>query len=266
MNGYIRKLLYYRRVRHQARKNLKKHRNLCFHPNPDAILLFGMDRSGLTVAFNLIASRAGLTFPDDFTSHLRGWENVLKGNYDFFDYLKKNSYAFSKAIIRFEMDSESVKFARSFFKMEKYIITIRNPIDNIKSILLRLKIPGNLESLDVNSLNFHREWMNMFTKSENYIESLIVSWKELYDQPELINSHQSIIFKYEDFLKDRESYVTSKVIELGLKPVKSIDRLINIRYQPIGNQISNLEFFGNKNLERIYSATYDIAEKFGYFN
>ncbi len=242
----------------------RKIRDIIHKPNPDAILLFGLNKSGTSVTINLIAQRANITFFDDFTYNLGDWDNVVYGREDFIKYLNKHGYTFSKDLLRFPMNQQAIDFAFSYFYMRKYIITVRNPIDNIKSILAKLKLPGNLEALDVSKLNLHPSWIGMLNRKSHYIDSLIHCWKETYSLKEVIDSPNAVIFNYEDFKSDKERYITQKVYELGLEPKMSIKEFINVQYQPKGTGTSNLEFFGHKNLNKIITQTETLARNFGY--
>lgn len=242
----------------------RKLRNYVYRPNPDATLLFGLNKSGTTVTINLLAHIAGKTFYDDFTNKLGDWEDVMTGKCSLNSYVHKHSYPFSKDFIRFPIEPQSMVKANSFFSLNKYIITIRKPADNIKSILSRLKIPGDLDELEVSEHNIHPMWMKMLTKKQNYIDSIIQCWLEAYDQPQFIDSEKSVLFKYEDFVTDKTGYIAQKVIELGYMQKKSIDHLIDVQYQPKGIRTSNLKFFGKHNFEKIIAKTGSIASKYGY--
>lgn len=251
-------------LREQAGKLYRILRNYLYRPNPNATLLFGLHKSGTSAAIKLIAFRAGISFFDDFPYRLGDWDDVMKGNLKLISYVNKHSYAFSRELIRYPIEPKAIDLATSFFKMNKYIVTVRNPIDNIKSILSRLKIRGDLNELNVSKLDCHSNWLKMLSKRDNYIDSLIQCWLEAYDQLEWINSNHCVLFKYEDFVKDKKGYITDKVIELGYKPKKSIDHFVEIQYQPKGTNVSNREFFGRKNLEKIISAIHSLAFQYGY--
>ena len=239
-------------------------RNYLYQPNRKAILLLGLNKSGTSVTINLISKKADISFFDDFPYRLGGFEKVLSGNTTLESYVKKHSYYFSKEIIRYPIQPEAIDLARKCFEMNKYLLTIRHPANNIKSILSRLNIRGDLKNLDTSKLNIHSNWLRMLTKKENYIDSLIACWNEAYSQEELIRTQNCIIFKYEDFLKNKELYITNKVKELGLEPKFSIEEYLNTQYQPSGTNKSNLVFFGANNYEKIKNNTNIIANKFGY--
>lgn len=239
-------------------------RNYLYKPNPNATLLLGLNKSGTTVTIHLIAHRAGLTFTDDPTYKIGGFDNVLNKGRSLKSYLDENSYMFSKEIIRFPIEPRSLACAKSFFNMDKYIVTVRNPINNIKSILSRLGIGGKLEELDTNNLNFHKDWVYMLTRKENYIASLAQCWVDAYDQDLIFDENKSIIFKYEDFMSDKIGYITKKVIELGYEPKNDIQSLIDIQFQPKGTGKANNDFFSKKNLEIVKNMTGNLASKFGY--
>lgn len=257
----IKPKMYLRKI---AGKSYRKIKNVIYKPNPNAILLFGLNKSGTSATINLIAHSANISILDDFPYKLGDWDDVVYGKENFIKYLNKHGYAFSKDLIRFPMNQQAIDFASSYFLMNKYIVTIRNPIDNIKSILSRLKLPGDLESLDVSKLNYHSNWIKMLNRKPHYIDSLIDCWNEAYSINEIINCPNAVIFKYEDFIDDKETYISQKVHELDLKPKNSIKEFVNVQYQPKGTGQNNLEFFGERNLSKIVNQTKPIAKNFGY--
>lgn len=251
-------------MRSQMGKIYKILKSYIYKPNPNAILLFGLNKSGTSATINLLARRAGISCFHDFVYYLGGWEDVLEGNIELKSYINRYSYAFSKDLIRFPMSPKEIDLAATFFKLDKYVVTVRNPADNIKSILSRLKLPGDLEKLDLSTLNLHLDWIKMLSKKPNYIDSLIQCWLESYNQLEFMNSNHCVLFKYEDFIKNKIGYITEKVEKLGLEAKYPIDHLVDVQYQPKGTEMSNLDFFGRKNLDKIISSTYILASKLGY--
>ncbi|MEP2448768.1 MAG: hypothetical protein ABJI69_16160 [Balneola sp.] len=242
---------------------LKRLRNIFHTPNKQATLLFGLNKSGTTVTINLIAARAGLTFTDDFPYHLGDFDKVLNKQVTLEDYVNLHSYEFSKDLIRFPDQPEAVDMARKYFDKKKYLLTVRNPVDNIRSILGRLKIPGDLNFLDLNTLELHPNWIKMLGQKEHYIESIATCWFNTYNSFYPFDS-ECILFKYEDFLSNKIDYIDLKVNELGFERVNSIQDIINVQYQPKGPSVNSTDFFSKKNLERIYTITGDLMTKYGY--
>src|SRR5690606_13286481 len=175
----------------------------------------------------------------------------------------KYSHAFSKDIIRFPTQQHVLIQAREYFNITKYILVVRNPLDNIKSILSRLKIPGNLKTLNKSKLDIHPLWLRMLTQDENYLVSLANCWLQTYSQFD-ISDEKCVLFRYENFMEDKIKYVTKIVEDLDLTPSYPIDQFINIQYQPKGSHSNNLEFFGKDNKRKLESILLPIACKYGY--
>lgn len=233
-------------------------------PNRKSILLFGLNKSGTTAALRLIAKSSASSYFDDFPYFLGGWEDVLAGKKSPDEYFFANKHAFSRDIIRFPIDQRSFELANDFFELSSFIVTVRNPIENIKSILSRLRIPGDRDSIEPEVIaSFHPEWRAMFSRRSNYIDSLIDCWVDAYQTERWVSDPNAVLFRYEDFLADKNAYIKRKVEQLGLRAQNTISADVDRQFQPAGSKMPNDIFFG-KNLDRIADRTRLVACKFGY--
>ncbi|GLR63062.1 sulfotransferase [Marinospirillum insulare] len=158
------------------------------------------------------------------------------------------------------------------FPNAKFVIIVREPKDNIRSILDRLKIPGNLENLIVNDwpelkkspawqINLDSCWLDYCSKS--YIDSLAYRWK-LSSDTYLKNKNDFILFKYEDFLANKKDSIEKLSYKLSLPVKNDITSYVDKQYQPKGNKINNYKKFYGDNLKYIEEHCIENSKKLGY--
>lgn len=135
---------------------------------------------------------------------------------------------------------------------------MRDPRDNIRSILNRYRVPGDLPELTgeywdrltaARKLTFDSQWLGL--KQDHYIGMLAARWNLAV---ELFRRYQdkTRLVKYEDFLNNKVQEVEALARSIGLKPINDITSLVDIQYQPKGNPHVDLRnFFGGPNLSRI---------------
>jgi hypothetical protein len=252
---------------YKIKKIYPKIANRFYRPNPAPIFLLGNQKSGTTIIAYLLSKRTGLTLTNDITRSIPDSSLYLRIRFELQDIdqmLKKYSYEFSKEIIKEPSLTFILPDLITSFPNARYVFISRNPYQNIRSILNRLKIPGNLSEIDMSNyselaltpvwkLAFNSEWLG--SEPLSYIGALAYRWK--YAE-EIYNNFCSNEIKmcYEDFLMDKLSFIDRLANTLDLKITGEISDLINKQMQPKGNSKVNLiEFFGNNNIEIIHKIT-----------
>jgi Sulfotransferase domain len=240
--------------------------------NPQPIFILGNQKSGTTVIASLLAELTGLSATIDLPGLYEPVQtNLHAQKISFLQFILKNKLDFSRAIIKEPCLTFLYQDLVNFFPNSKMILVVRDPRDNIRSILNRLSIPGNLINLKQQQLqNISPEWRLLLNgdwlglKGENYIEMLAERWN-LSSDVYLCNFDNIILIRYEDFIKDKTGEIYKLSQQIGLKPINDITDRVNIQYQPAGNKnISWLNCFGQNNLERIESLCSKRMKQFGY--
>ncbi|MEJ2546159.1 MAG: hypothetical protein P8Y99_19010, partial [Calditrichaceae bacterium] len=153
--------------------------------HPEVIVL-GNQKSGTSAIAHLLAYYGGMTKTID-TPVL--WRKNARDIYTGKITLKKIVYKYPRPFKVQLLKEPNLTFMfyqlYDLFPYAKYVFIIRNPYDNIRSILNRLNLKGNLEELSEKHLNTVPEsWRNALTglnfgKSKmNYIESLAYRWNK----------------------------------------------------------------------------------------
>jgi hypothetical protein len=242
--------------------------------NPKPLFILGNPKSGTTIIANLLSRATKKSLTSDIKSAIKYITLKLDFKLLSFDYfIEKHKYEFSKEIIKEPFLSFYTEELMKSFPNAKFIWIVRNPYQNIRSILNRLKIPGNLEEIDFNQYSELEEtpdWkLNLQSSmfgyiSLNYIEAMAFRWNHavnIYKQ----HKDRIVLVKYEDFILDKKKYIEDMAIELGFSIQTDISNYVNIQYQPKGNvEIDLKDFFGEENYKIIERLCKENMKELGY--
>lgn len=246
--------------------------NAKVHPNP--VFVLGNQKAGTSAIAALLAELTGFSVSIDLRQerYRPNYHNVKKGELSFSDLIKINKLDFSREIIKEPNLTLFYKDLKTYFPNSQFIFVCRDPRDNIRSLLNRLKIPGHLSVLEYESqqkitpawkLIMDIPWIEYQGKS--YIERLAERWNFIIDVF-LNNQEQFTLIRYEDFIKNKEESIVHIAREIDLNPVNDISRKINIQFQPSGNRnIKWKDFFGDENLSKIEKICGDKMKILNYY-
>ena len=228
--------------------------------NPSPIIVLGNQKSGTSAIAALLSEMTGLSVSIDLKTEVENptYQKVKKGELSFADFVKVNKLDFSREIVKEPNLTLFYQELVEYFPSSQFVFVIRDPRDNIRSILNRLKIPGNLSSLSAEyrgemtpawELIVDNRWLGL--KGENYIEMLANRWNLMADV--FLNHKQEMILsRYEVFVKDKVAEIERLAKYLKLPQVNDISGKIDIQFQPRGEKnVKWGEFFGSKNLTKI---------------
>lgn len=242
--------------------------------NPKPIIVLGNQKSGTSAIAALLGEMTGKSFHIDMmkANERNIYEYVKTGRISFDEFIKLNKLEFSKEIVKEPNLAVLYGQINQYFPQAKFIFVVRDPRDNIRSILDRFKIPGNLQQMrpeDQRSLV--RSWPSVFDgrwlglSGENYIEMLAARWNYMAD---IFWDNQShiLLLKYEDFLQDKMGELARLAETIGITPVNDISAKVNIQYQPAGGNrnVKWRDFFGEDNLSRIELICGERMRRFEY--
>jgi hypothetical protein len=240
--------------------------------NPAPIIILGNQKSGTTAITALLAKHAGMSVTLDIPGI---WEPVETrihiGDITLEEFVRRNKFDFSRDIIKEPCLTFLYPDLRSVFPRARFVMIVRDPRDNIRSILNRLNIRGDLEDIDEKTFsNIPPAWrlvvdgQYLRLQGSTYIERLAARWNRAMDIY-LNHSSEMILVRYEDFLTDKPGTIQRVSRELGLREANDITNEIDVQYQRPGNRsISWKEFFGQENLTRIERFCGSRMNEFGY--
>ena len=194
----------------RTRKIKRNVRNYFAQPNRNSIFILGNQKSGTSAIANLLSQATSKSLTPDFISAIDHPTLSLELSFDllaFSDFVQKYKFEFSNQIIKepilsFYIDKLIKEFPESIF-----ILIVRNPYHNIRSILNRLSIPGDLENINYHNydtLNRFPVWKLALQSemlgltSSNYIEAMANRWNYIINT--YLANKQNIHFLGKRFL------------------------------------------------------------------
>ncbi|MES1952426.1 hypothetical protein S4A8_16287 [Salinisphaera sp. S4-8] len=191
---------------------------------------------------------------------------------DFSEFALKYRKEFTRDIVKEPALTYFYNDLKVVFPRARYIMIQRHPLENIRSILNRLKIPGNLPEISFDDwpalidtpvwrLALNSSWLGR--ESFNYVEALAQRWviaSEIY----LAEPHSFTLIKYEDFLEGKVSRITQLAEAMDLPVRNGIGDSVDKQYQPKGTVVDSRVFFGEENLRVISRICEPVACRFGY--
>jgi len=188
-------------------------------------------------------------------------KQLLTGTRDFEAFVQEARYYFSKDIVK---EPSFIAFYDELldrFPDAKRVFILRHPVDNVRSILNRLDLPGHLDQLDSNHWkqvdDISSNWKLILEgtlfghEGRDYIETLALRWRQA---AQLYRQHEDdfALIKYEDFNAGKKHAIHRLAAQLGLEVTNNIEDLVDVQYQPKGQaDVTPEAFFGARNLATI---------------
>ena len=241
----------------------------------DPIFVLGNQKSGTTIMAALLgkATRRQTTLDLVYfnNNHAADYYEVYAKTMSFRKFLETNRLEFSNPIIKEPNLAHYYAELTKYFPLGKFIMIVRDPRDNIRSILNRFKLPGNLTDMTDEQrklligpwpMVFDGSWCGL--KGNNYIEMLASRWV-LFVETYLAHQREMLLCRYEDFLDDKLGEIHQICQDLDITVNTDIRDQVDVQYQPKGQRnVDWLEFFGQENLDRINTICKPAMDKMGY--
>ena len=241
----------------------------------EPVFILCVQKSGTTAIAALLADATGLPATLDITRAIsRPGSKILRkyGVEGFDDFVYRYRKEFSRKIVKepgLTFDYEGLK---EYFPKARFVMIMREPKDNIRSILNRLKVPGHLKWLAPEDwpelkkspawrINLDSSWLGHWP--ESYVDSLAYRWRlsaeTYFNQPEAFT-----LIRYEDFLDDKKATVEGLARTLGFEVVVDIAGDVDKQYQPKGRRVTDYDEYFGENIPWIRKQCNDWAERLGY--
>lgn len=240
--------------------------------NCSPIIVLGKEKSGTTVIAALLARHTGLSVTLDLPGIWGPVETkILAGDMAFDKFVQLNRYHFSRDIIKEPCLTFLYPQVKRTFPQAQFAMIVRDPRDNMRSVLNRLGIRGDLENIDTNTFSnipagwqvvLDGRWLGL--QGNTYVEMLAARWNLAVDTY-LEHRGEMVLVRYEDFVADKASTIEHLAQQFALPHVNNISHEVDTQYQPRGErEISWIEFFGPENLGRVESICDSRMAEFGY--
>jgi hypothetical protein len=249
-------------------------RNTVAVPHREPVFVLGNQKTGSTAIAALLGMATGLPTTLDLTREVRKqtFRRVFEGRLSFADLISRNRFDFSRPIIK---DPSLTFFYRDLVESvsrPRFAFIVRDPRDNIRSILNRVRLAGSLDGVNFANLDhidpgfmlvIDSRWCGIDPGS-HYIDNLAARWNAMADIY-LENQEHMHLIRYEDFRRDKVGEIERLAEHLGLRTVCDISGHVDVQYQSKGDTTLHWsEFFGPENLERIHSRCGARLKALGY--
>lgn len=241
--------------------------------NRSPIIILGNQKSCTSAITHLIADYGGLTktvdIPESWWPTL---EELLDGTLPLKDFARKYSFYFSRDVIKEPNLTFLFDQLSRIHPGAKFVFVIRDPRSNIRSLLNRISVPGNLPRMDEDEVHaIPADWRPVFDAAlwdlpdGNYVEILARRWVRA---ARVYLDHQDRIHlvRYEDFNADKLQTIEKLAQKLGVSSQRDITDQLDVQFQPKGNKSISWEVFFEENLERIEDICSREMAELGYVN
>jgi len=244
------------------------------HPAP--VFALGNQKAGTTAVAALLGAATGKSVTHDFIYLLeeREQEGLMFGREPLSEFVARRRLYFSRDIIKDNSLTFFHRELKELFPAAGFFTIVRDPRDNIRSILNRLGLPGDAGELSDEHRKMLREhpltWRLMVdgewppVEGSSCIERMARRWV-LAAQVYTDSAGEMELFRYEDFVADKAGRIAALAEKMGMQAVNDVSELVDVQYQPRGDRRATwAEFFGEKNLGLIEDVCGEVMEKFGY--
>jgi hypothetical protein len=242
--------------------------------NRRPLVFLGKGKSGTTAIAALFAEATGKSVALDIPAlFIDGIRPILVGRSTLSSVVAKERLAFSNDIIKQPTLTWFFDELRECFPDAKFVMIVRDPRDNIRSVFNRMAIPGDLDDLSPDMVrSIHPGWRWHFDEpyllgltGTNYIELSANRWNlgaDVYRD----HSDAMLLVRYEDFVQDKVGSIAALAEQLGYPVVNDIAAGSDRQFQPQGKDRSRAwsEFFGQRNLDIIERICGSRMAKFDY--
>lgn len=245
-------------------------RALAARPNPRPLFVFGNQKSGTTAIAALLAAATGRRATLDFAGATEPFiGKLLRRETRLEEFVRLNAWAFSADIVKEPNLTFTAPALMEHFGVERAVFVIRHPHDNIRSILDRLKLPGDLARLDVERVKANRTWRSALAgtdlglKPDHYVTTLARRWLRAVEIFQGARENFELI-TYREFKDDKSASIARLAQALDMDAAHDISPIAEQTFQPRGTPRAAEEFFGADNLSRIDTICESAAASLGF--
>lgn len=243
-------------------------------PRP-GVFISGMPKSGTTAILRLMGLASGATTLND------PFYKLDLQKVDFRDALFEGQLPLSSLMRRYPriFRGELVKDPNLIFFYEDlaatypeagWVYTVRDPRDNIRSILNRLHLPGRVDAITPLLDDVQGAWKRVLDGrsptlgGRDPFERMAKRWVRMAEEVDRAGDRVEVS-RYEDFMQGKEAQIATLCRAVGLDPVHDIAEHVDTQFQPKGDRRAVWsEFYGPEELATIDRVRAPWLEKFGY--
>lgn len=238
------------------------------------VFVLGNQKSGTTAIAALLAECIGEPFRSDVLyTHKLQLKDLLESRPSLGELAADHPEAFDATVVK---DNDFIflypQLVRAF-PDARFVYIVRDPRQNIRSILNRLTLPGDLETLseeqEAQLETRLKGWHTILTGASfgsgggQYIDVLADRWVRAAETY-LEAADRMTLVRYEDFDAAKRPTIEALAAELGFRVAHDITERQDHQYQPLGDRSVTPEQFFGPNLARIEARCGPLMPRFGY--
>jgi hypothetical protein len=241
--------------------------------NERPVIVLGNQKSGTSAVAGLVASATRSSVALDLRNEQTASPAFIAcrlGRLPFSELVRRNRLDFSRDIVKEPNLSVLFRQVRAAFPDAPVILVVRNPYDNIRSLLNWMRIPGDSPDVPPEAADrlttvqrsvLHAGWLGI--RASSYIESLACRWNLIADV-HLGDPDRVGLVRYEDFCADKVATVGRIARALDLDVQHDVSGEVDRQFQPRGDRSVRRESFFGANLGRITAVCADRMRRLGY--
>ena len=235
------------------------------------VIILGNQKSGTSAIASLLGIACGLEYQIDIPCL---WPPVVSkirsGEINFHSLVINNQAQFNAPLLKEPNFTFIYDHIANYFNNCQFVFISREPKENIRSLLNRLRIKGNHQNKTFEDFDLTEVERAVLDPSRlgqtysHYIEVLADRWKLATDV--YLESKSTLnLVRYEDFCKNKEQYILNLADLLKLQANNSISDLVDKQFQSKGKKVLNYRmFYGAANFQKINNICCNNAKQMGY--
>jgi hypothetical protein len=247
--------------------------SLTARPNPAPIFVLGHQKSGTSAVAALLAELTGSSVAIDLLNEDRWptYAQLAAGRTSFERFVRRNRLDFSRDIVKEPNLTFFYAQLAERFPAARFVMVVRDPRTNSKSVLDRLGLPGDRGEIPAPRLQalrhgwrlvFEPGWLGL--QPGTYLDLLAARWNLCADVY-LENAGSFRLVRYEDFRAAKLATLEALAGDLGLECRGDVSAQLDRQFQPAGNHAVSVEsFFGEGNLARLEQTCGERMRRLGY--
>ena len=238
--------------------------------NTDAIVFLGNQKSGTSVISALFSEAANKELTLDFRVRRYIYDDfylVLNNNIGLNEFMQMHAYEFSKDVIKEPNLSLISKSVLDEYGRDRIVIIVRDPLDNVRSIMERLNLKNDATVGQLDHVNF--VWKIICSgldlpngkPSNSVFDNLIERWMHIYGMASSLGIRY---VRYEDFIDDKVGFIERLCDGLGCNYENDIASKKDKQYQHKGSGIKSIEFFSEAQMVKSRDKCAALLREYGY--
>lgn len=235
------------------------------------VVVLGNQKAGTTAIAALLARYAGISSTLDFRYLTAAWlQGVHDGSVPMRAFLRHHALDVSRGLVKEPNLSLLYPELARAMPQATFVMIVRDPRDNIRSVLNRLGLRGDAPPPAGWGAEFNGLWRLVVDgawlglEGGTHVESLASRWSAIadvyLDQPERFH-----LVRYEDFLADKAGAIADLADRCELSQRAPILDALDVAYQPRGDRAVDWdEFFGADGLAQLEARCGDRLAALGY--